>query len=267
MKSDFLELEKIIKEKSESKPIYYIPNPGNWGDAIIRYATLKFFKDTNIKYEEIKNISLKIIIKAFFKGATFIYGGGGAWCNCWNHSQHVVNKILDLKKICKKINVIILPSTFENTYDLPEVTVFVRDKFESKENMPQGIFCHDMSFYIDKMNVLPGDEIGYLFRTDKESSGSIIAPKENIDISSMGNELSDVNHLYKFLSKYSVIHTDRMHIAIAGCHLQREVHLYQGGYFKNKAIYQSSLKDNFDNVFFHEEFCLKETVNPPFLMK
>lgn len=43
------------------------------------------------------------------------------------------------------------------------------------------------------------------------------------------------------VARFSVIHTDRTHGAIAGALMGREVHLYPNAYFKNRAIYEHSL--------------------------
>ena len=45
MHKEFLLLEEVIKEKCENGPVYYLANPGNFGDSLIRYGTIKFFKD------------------------------------------------------------------------------------------------------------------------------------------------------------------------------------------------------------------------------
>ena len=46
-----------------------------------------------------------------------------------------------------------------------------------------------------------------------------------------------------------IIHTDRLHVAILACLLHKRVHFYKGGYFKNEAVFRSSMRDYFDDVF------------------
>jgi len=72
------------------------------------------------------------------------------------------------------------------------------------------------------------------------------------DISLKGSHLSSVYPFIDSIAKYGIIHTDRLHVAIAGCLLGLEVHLYPNSYFKNKAVYLSSIEGYYDNVFFHE---------------
>lgn len=117
--------------------------------------------------------------------------------------------------------------------------------------MPGSYFCHDMAFYLGDIGFKQGDGVGNFFRTDKESIGKLKIPEDNFDISASGNHFSEGITLFKELAKYSEIHTDRLHICIAGCLLKREVHLYPGNYFKNEAVYKSSILPNYNNVYFH----------------
>lgn len=247
---DFKNLERVLKDRVHKKPFYYVPNPGNWGDALIRKGTLKFFRNIGLEYREIRpsrnNWSSWIL--PFVKGGTVIYGGGGGWCDLWAIGPKYV------KYLHKRFNVIVLPSTYQHTYSYSDTTFFCRDKFQSQENIPESIFCHDMALYLDKIETKKGNETGYFFRRDKESSGKISIPKENDDLSMKGDYLTKVNPFIEKLSEYLVIHTDRLHVAIAGCLLGQEIHFYPGAYFKNYAIYKSSLKDNFENITFHKEY-------------
>ncbi len=247
MHKEFLLLENKIKEISENQPVYYYANRGNLGDALIRYGTFKFFESTGIKYKELKTQNKREWFIPVIRGGTLIYGGGGAWCTLFNNGLRFINRV---HKYFKKI--IILPSTYEITSQFPNVTYFCRDKYESKINNPSAIFCHDMAFFIKRKSSDSGNGVGYLFRTDKESTGKIDIPLQNIDISKNGNHFSDINPFFNEIAKYSVIHTDRLHVAIIACLFEKEVHLYPSSYFKIKAIYLSSIKKNFENVYFHE---------------
>ena len=265
MQSSFINLEKILKKKCRGAPVYYLSNPGNWGDALIRQGTLKFFDKIGLDFKELSYKELveleltknrKSLFSLFRKKPTVIYGGGGAWCKLWNHSVKYIDKLKD------RYNIIVLPSTYESSYSVPNTTFFTRDKYESIRNMPQSTFCHDMAFYIgdDFVSGQKGKGEGYFFRTDKESAKQIDIPSGNYDISLAGNHLSEVAPFFEALDQYSTIHTDRLHVSIAAALLGKKVHLYPGSYFKNKAVYLSSLKDNFDNVIFHKDF---EDFNTP----
>ncbi len=253
LQDDFGVLKETILSSCRPGPVYYYANPGNWGDALIRYATLRIFDDINLRYTELKKIQRPKWALPWI--GTVIFGGGGAWCRFWDHSDMVEKLRKEFR--CK---VIILPSTFEHPLPFPRTLFFTRDKYESRRAMPQALFCHDMVFYLENslppLNSEPGSGKGFFFRTDIESSGKIPIPAENIDLSKQGNHFSEAGPFFDAINRFAAIYTDRLHVAIAGCLLHKEVHIYPGGYFKNRAVYLSSIKDHFDNVHFHENFDL-----------
>jgi exopolysaccharide biosynthesis predicted pyruvyltransferase EpsI len=246
MRDKFSMLAETLKEACGNGPVYYLPNPGNFGDAMIRYATLKFFHDIKLNVRELTT-SKKDWLLPILTGGTVIYGGGGGWSSLWTHSERYVTRMK------RRFRVIVLPSTFERSYALGDTIVFCRDLYESQQNMPHAMFCHDMAMYLEK-DLLPagGRGIGYYFRTDKESANRFEIPAGNTDISIAGNHLTDVRWLFETINSVSVVHTDRLHVSIAAGLLGKEVHLYAGSYFKNRAVYLSSMKNCFDNIAFHE---------------
>ena len=46
----------------------------------------------------------------------------------------------------------------------------------------------------------------------------------------------------RLASRYRIVHTDRLHFAIAAMIAGRDAHLYANSYFKNEAIYHLWLK-------------------------
>ncbi len=246
----FTILEEALKRECGRGPVYYLPNPGNYGDGTIRYGTLKFFNDINLDYKEVRTKRGDWHFSSLIRGGTVIYGGGGAWCKLFN------NAVGHVTRLAQRFKVIVLPSTYEFSYSIPNTIFFCRDMFESKQNMPDAIFCHDMAFYIGKHFSLKdkGSGKGYFFRTDKGSANKINIPQGNNDISRKGGTFSDINLFFEEINKFSIIYTDRLHVSIAACLLEKEVHLYPGSYFKNRAVYMSSMEGYFDNVYFHEDF-------------
>ncbi|HZF71582.1 polysaccharide pyruvyl transferase family protein [Sulfuricurvum sp.] len=249
MQKEYLLLEEIIKEKGKDGPVYYIANPGNYGDSLIRYATLKFFRDIGLNFTEIKSFKTKKREwwpTLFQRNSTLIFGGGGAWCTLWNHEKLV-------KKVSKRFkHVIVLPSTYEITPSISNATFFCRDQYESQDRLPDALFCHDMAFYLGTISAQEGNGTGYFFRTDKESANKVEIPISNHDISATGNHYTPIYSFFDEISRFSIIMTDRLHVAIASSLMGKEVHLHAGSYFKNKAVYLSTLKKYFSNVHFYE---------------
>ncbi|MEX0676732.1 MAG: hypothetical protein WD063_06625 [Pirellulales bacterium] len=244
MDDAFAALGKYLQDRSGGETVYYLANPGNWGDALIRQGTLLMFRDIGLDFTEIK--SQQDLSKLSPGAGTCIYGGGGAWCKLWNHAEMWVTS---LKQRCA---VVVLPSTYELPFAIPNTTFFCRDRYESQANVPAATFCHDMAFYL-KHSIAPspaGSGEGYFFRTDAESGRCRTIPPTNDDISLKGNQFTDVSPLVDTVAKFESIHTDRLHVAITGCLLAKKVFLYPNSYFKNRAVYLSSIKDQFDNIEF-----------------
>ncbi|MBI1249055.1 hypothetical protein GC197_14585 [bacterium] len=243
----FNQLKTFLSKIDSRKPIYYVANPGNWGDALIRYGTRKLFSDMGLEVIECLAEERDRLCSHRDPG-TVIYGGGGAWCNLWQHAFGYV------KSYAKFHDCIVLPSTYDRHFSVPRTTFFCRDQFESKQHMPESTFVHDLAFYIgdEFRSGTPTNRTGYFFRKDAEKSGRIELPQSNVDLSRQGSTDSHVGKFFEILDHCKVIHTDRLHVAIAGCLLHREVHLYPGSYFKNRAVFESSIRGVYSGTFFHE---------------
>lgn len=249
MEERFKVLRDTILSQSSSAGVYYLPNKGNWGDALIRQGTLKFLADCGIDFEEITRDG-KDSFEKLEKDKLVLMGGGGSWCNLWDHSIQI------LEELSRRHTVIVLPSSYELQPRFENTTYFSRDRFESVENVPGSIFCHDMAFYLgrDFYPKKPGRGEGYFFRTDPESANRIAIPKGNRDISRKGKERSRIEGFFRRINRYEKIFTDRLHVSIAGALLGKEVHLYPGAYFKNLAVLNSSMIGRYEKVFFHDDF-------------
>lgn len=247
MQEDFARLRRVLEETCRRGPVYYLPNAGNWGDGLIRAGTLRFLRDARIAFHEIAGVGRLRRWLPFLRSGTLIYGGGGAWCRSFATALDLVAHIHHLFE-----RVVVLPSSYELVEPIPNVTFFCRDKYESRTNAPYAQFCHDMAFYLGPTTAPRGAGIGFFFRTDRERARAAPLPPDNDDLSTRGNHLSDSAPFFDAIARYAIVHTDRLHVAIAACLLGRELHLYPGSYFKNKAVYRSSIEARFANVHFHE---------------
>ena len=244
MQQEFIRLEETLRAICGRGPVYYLPNSGNLGDALIRFGTRKFLRDVGIDCTELSPGS-SVGPLAQLRGGTVIYGGGGAWCGLWGGAERKV------ARFNRRFHVVVLPSTYEKRYALGNTTFFRRDEFESRGHMPDAVFCHDLAFYIGPLSAPASSGTGHFFRTDGESSGKHALPPDNVDPSRAGRQTSDVFPFIAEVAKHAVVHTDRLHVAIAACLLGRELHLYAGSYFKNRAVFLSSMQGRFNNVHFH----------------
>ncbi|HTO73707.1 MAG TPA: polysaccharide pyruvyl transferase family protein [Gemmatimonadales bacterium] len=247
MNTEFDQLRETLLATCRSGPVFYLPNLGNWGDGLIRAGTLRFLQQAGIGFTEIEHVSRAERWLPWKRKGTLIYGGGGAWSSLWSHSFRTIKRVGHLFE-----RVVVLPSSFELRVSLPRVILYCRDRFESQVNAPAAHFCHDMAFFLGQQSAPSGSGVGWFLRTDAESAHGLPIPEGNVDLSQLGSHLTPVEPFFQALAKYAVIHTDRLHVAIASCLLGRELHLYPGAYFKNRAVFQSSIEGRFPRVHFHD---------------
>lgn len=93
------------------------------------------------------------------------------------------------------------------------------------------------------------------FRSDAERSPHDI-PNDNCDVSDVANHgtysaaavSSSAIHLLELVNRCRQLRTNRLHVAIAGALLDKEVWFYPNSYFKNQAVYQFSMQSQFPHV-------------------
>lgn len=198
MRETFAALGRHLTEAADGRQIVYLPNPGNYGDGLIRYGTKQLFSDLgiahyelNLGYSRIKYQLFPLLLKR--DRYHFVYGGGGAWSNAYGFGQSTVELIARFTD-----RYTALPSTFGKPVSLTNGTIFRRDKAESVVNAPTAEFCHDMAFYAAARAGAhayvwpePTKRIGIMMRTDHESRfSSDMLDEANEDISLEGDHMS-----------------------------------------------------------------------------
>ena len=249
-------LADLIADKASRRTIVYIPNPGNFGDGLIRYATKQFFADHEIEHRELNigyvHIRYQLIPYLLKRHRyTFIYGGGGAWSKSYRFGHDICRFISSFTD-----ELIVLPTTFGAPVKAVRGIQFRRDEFESKENNPDAPFCHDMAFYLcrgtwsDRFDAsFATHNLGLFLRTDRESrfmEGNL--PEYNRDLSDMGDHMANANELIREVARYRTVVTDRLHLGIAACIARRRLHLLAGNYFKIAAVHRSSIAPYFGDL-------------------
>ena len=95
----------------------------------------------------------------------------------------------------------------------------------------------------------------HAFRTDAEQTATSV-PDDNLDLSRiMAFGTWDANachtgaqHVLRFLNLYDEVRTNRLHLAIGAALIGKRVKFYPNSYFKNRAVYEFSLRDRFPRV-------------------
>lgn len=244
---------RIILSNYVNQEIIYIPNPGNAGDSLIAFGTIQIFDDLGLNWK-MGNINDE------YHNKTLFYAGGGNLVGLYNNCKKFIEKNKNDNKI------IILPHTIKSE-DIflsslnDNIIIFCREEtsynyvlktFKHKKNV---YLSKDMAFYInnlDKYKIIKGNGVCNAYRTDKEKT-NIKIPEDNNDLSRTlckpGNTkeinvIKDVSlSIFDYLSKFETINTNRLHIAIAGSLLDKNVNIYSNSYYKNKSMFEYSIKD------------------------
>jgi len=256
---EFIRLVEILREFVERETFIFVVNKGNWGDGLIRYATERFFQQNGFQYVSIPvgqavTSTVDDLRQASSSSSVrMVYSGGGAFLD--KYRMH--NSIRALVE--RSDRMLVLPHTFavhrrRLGFRRSDI-LFRRDETGSKEFAPRSIFCHDMAFTLGRIVTSLGcSGTGYFFRKDVERVNNIPLPIDNRDISAEGSESTPIAAFLDAIAQFETIHTNRLHVSIAAAMMGRRVHLYTNSYFKNRSIYEASLRAAFPNVSFHDEY-------------
>lgn len=218
-------LPKLVRGSSVS----YVPNKGNLGDALIAAATAQVFTRLGIS----DSPSAPVI---------FVAGGGGLapYNTCLTRS---------LRRIPRDRRVIIGPSTVSAHWDLlrsfQNLILMARDDMTmklAKLNRVACVFSHDAAFEFDYPEVPVTSDHMTVMRGDKEktSSGSNdISTQEDRWWGLTDSHDSAMNFVTRINAAY--VSTNRLHVAIAAACMGRETELLPNSYFKNRAVFETSL--------------------------
>lgn len=225
----------LIETLQELPEFDWMPNPGNWGDSLIRQGAEDLFARLGLRYRRIHRVG---------SGSTFVYGGGGSWCRFFGRGATTVAGASR-----SYARVIVLPSTYETDPGMPSnVTLFARDAVSQKVAGCRHPAVPDLAY------LLKGESSDKTFRrlvawrtnADRHSDRPPLPP-ENVDISVAGNHDAPVPPFLRFVGSFEEVDTDRMHVAIAasiqGCRLL----LRDNGYHKIEAAY-ATFPDLFPNT-------------------
>jgi exopolysaccharide biosynthesis predicted pyruvyltransferase EpsI len=264
----------------KGEKVFFKPNPGNAGDAMINHAAVQLMRKHEIDFQFVgsdDDLSDKLVF----------YSGGGNFVSYYSNAANFIGKWHD-----KARRLVILPSTINSHEDLiaklgQNVDIMLREKvsfdYVSKMNKnsrkflmddlaisldlkefwkyleePKGNFRsqlnHSLLRFISSRFKLQSKTLNS-YRDDMEKPDMIL-PKDNIDISRLleVSEQSEASikelayYLLFFIKQFDIINTNRLHVCLAGAILGKEVNFYPNSYYKNRAVYEFSMKGKFKKV-------------------
>ena len=261
----------IAKRLSHGGHCYFMPNGGNLGDCLIASATIQAFQKAGIPWSLIRGKRQSVR-----PSDLLVFGGGGSLVPLYEGGIQCVESLQRLGA-----PVVVLPQTVRGNEvfwkQAEGVTVFCRD-FGSLDflggfpNIP-AFLADDMALRLDLNEdpfttvaayrdvMVAGKELRVLlaYRRDHEAVGP--AGDGSIDISALAHPAMDsIESIHSntcafltMLASYSEIQTDRLHVAISGSLLGIPVQLRDNANGKNRAVYETSLKERFPSLRFVSE--------------
>ena len=127
--------------------------------------------------------------------------------------------------------------------------------WESYSAVPSIKLMLKNTFFEIKSSLFLKSGVGIFFRSDIEAFDRKV-PKNNSDLSVIyehGTKNWSLTtytavRMLKYIDRFKVVKTDRLHVCIAAALLGKNVEFYPNSYYKCKAVYEFSLKDRYPNI-------------------
>lgn len=246
---EFKQLINTIRElSSDASQIDYFPSPGNWGDSLINAGAAQLFSAWKLDVHSMPRNHMYEHDSADQRSRIALIGGGGGWNRNWSSTISFTNDAIERYR-----HTVVLPSSFDPQLiaDLPRNNVTLISRASGPSASVADFECHDLAFYLQVTQTSSIDEIPYpliCLRRDKERNHASVSPDRNCDISLLGSAESSHLGFLSLIDRFGQIYTDRLHVAIAGAMLGKQVNLLEGNYKKNTGVHSLSLLNNYPNA-------------------
>jgi exopolysaccharide biosynthesis predicted pyruvyltransferase EpsI len=276
-----------LKSAAAGQVIHWCPNPGNAGDSLIAVATENLFRQKRINFRIIgdpESFDSKGKFVCYGGGGNLIsrYKRGKQFVQKHHESAarlvilpHTVDNNEDLLgKFSSRVTIICrelvsyahcraaardadVLAADDIALSLHPPYVSRRQLFLSALAAPRAYRMYRRGFR-DCVKKGQGETVLVAWRGDSEQHPSRKEPSQT-DLSNIFSPKAKRHSLDRFrlsayfflqsISRFSLVRTDRLHVAIGAALLGKKVELYSNSYFKNRAVYEFSLK-SFSNVRF-----------------
>lgn len=236
--------------KYSGKEVDFYRFPGNYGDSVIWHGTMELLTALDIKVRYVETDSRQ-------NNNVLLIDGGGNLVDYYSDvKQFLIMKpdayseiVILPHSIMGEAQAIVLNSVSSN------LTIFCRERvsaefLHAKLTKAKVHLWHDCAFYNHFTPVPAGSGELNAFRTDRESVLET-KPSSSVDLSANGYAKKPLQELVASIQGYQHVNSDRLHIAILSTLLGKTVKLFPNAYYKNKAVFEYSLK-RFPNIAFIE---------------
>lgn len=214
----------------------YVPSKGNLGDALIAATTGQVFGGMRIHDTPDAPV-------------VFVSGGGGFVSH---YRSHCV--VRALARVPRNLRVVVGPSTVNDHWPLfrsfPNLVLMARDEMTlrlARMNRVPCLFSHDIAFDYFYPDTAATAEKLVAIRQDDERA--IEAPPGSKDVSAIqpnrrwdlrGSDTA-ASQFVREVARHRAVDTNRLHVAIVAACMGRGVTMRANSYFKNRAVFESSL--------------------------
>lgn len=280
------DLKAHLTELAKTNELFYRPNIGNAGDSLIACATFQLFEKNRIPYQLVDDESFDPVGKVVIYGGGGNLVSGRYEARRFLERVHLsATKLVVLPHtISGHEDFLGQLGSNVDLFAREEVSFEYLRRYALRANLFLG---DDLAFELDPMRILEEelprpyrhlplkqlvrrdaallrevvrrsysrDLVLNCFRTDKERT-DIRLPANNVDVSKLfkcGTETPpqafvSTHMVFRLINHYDAVRTNRLHLAIAGAVLGKEVQFYSNSYYKCEAVYNFSMKDRFPNV-------------------
>jgi exopolysaccharide biosynthesis predicted pyruvyltransferase EpsI len=209
------------------KRIGYISPYGNVGDQLIEWATVQLFDVFGIDW---RRVDPQLPVEPDVD--ELVFGGGGNMGNRYRNNWELRGQALALGR-----PMTILPQSFNSAEDRSYQRVYVRER-ASLSYCGHATLAPDLALGLDcHVAGQPTNELGVFLRRDRERVGWSRWFRRD------PAKLCATPRAYLELAAcHDRIVTDRLHFAICGLLLGRDVTLLPNDYHKNRAMYEAWLE-------------------------
>lgn len=277
LKSDI----EIFLEAFRGQQALFIPNPGNAGDSVIACAECQLFAKAGIDYQivslDISNDDTCNKIIFYGGGGNLVKSYTNARDFIMRHHRDAQRLIILPHTIVAYADLLTELGANVDIICREQISLDYVSRFAPAANIYQ---MHDAAFSLDfnalsiKSDIADGARLKRLlraakrvvrvaqhgfknrsqrqilnaFRGDVEGTGRSVA-SANFDVSQLlaADTMSIIDSnlttrcVVKFINRFDIVRTDRLHVCIVSLLLGKEVHFFDNSYGKNRAVYEYSM--------------------------
>lgn len=238
----FEHLAETVVQLSKGERFHFFPSFGNWGDSLINDGTTAHFSAHGFEFESRPRRELPDREMSKLPPLAVV-GGGGGWCQAWSSTPDFLEGVSRRYR-----NVVLLPTSFDLSVaglGLANVVYFSRDRAVTEG----ATYCPDMAFFLTVEHTSYSMRYPLVcLRRDRERNADSVALDRNWDISLLGDSSTPSSGFVSIVSRFPLIYTDRLHVAIAGALAGRAVRLLEGNYPKARRVYEATMEGVYPDV-------------------